>query len=406
MLEYKYVAKDRLGNVLTDVVRARDVTAVVTHLKREGYLPLKVRESRSTRKKLKSLMFSASGRVKAKEIVIFTRQLAATLSAGLVLVESLDAVSDEMENKYFQTIVRNIRRDIQGGTDFSTALSKYPNIFSIGYVALVRAGEATGRLYKSMTDLARYLESAQRLREKVKSAMSYPLFILCFAFLVILGVVFFLIPKFEVMFSQAGAELPVLTRMVVGASHFALDAWPYILGAIIVSLFAFKYCLKARSCKYVSDKFILRIPIIGKEVIHKSLMAQFCHTLGALISGGVGLSTALDITSKVVNHIPIENAIGHIKDRVIAGANMSDEIRMQKVFPSLVGKMVAVGERTGTIDEMLGRTAQYYDDELDNTIQKLTALIEPVLIIFIGGFICIIIVALYLPIFNITKLVA
>ena len=406
MLEYKYVAKDRLGNVSTDVVRAKDIAAVVTHLKREGYLPLKVKEVKSAKKKFKALMFSASGRVKAKEVVVFTRQLAATLSAGLVLVESLDVVSDEMENKYFQTIIRNIKRDIQGGTDFSTALSKYPNIFTVGYVALVKAGEATGRLYKSMTDLARYLESAEKLKEKVKSAMTYPLFILCFAFLVVLGVVFFLIPKFEAMFSQAGAELPLLTRMVVGASHFALQTWPYMLGVMIIGFFALKKSLKMRSCRYVFDKYILRIPIIGKEIIHKSLMARFCHTLGALLSGGVGLSTSLDITSKVVHHIPIENAIGHIRDQVVAGANMSDEIRVQKVFPSLVGKMVAVGERTGTIDEMLKRTAQYYDDELDNTIAKLTSLIEPVLIIFIGGFICIIIVALYLPIFNVTKLVS
>ncbi len=405
MLEYKYVAKDRLGNVSTDIVRAKDVAAVVSHLKKDGYLPLKVKEVKSLRKKFKFLMFSASGRVRTKEIVVFTRQLAATLSAGLVLVESLDVVSDEMENKYFQMIIRNIKRDIQGGTDFSTALSKYPNLFTVGYVALVKAGEATGRLYKSMTDLARYMESAERLREKVKSAMTYPLFILCFAFVVVLGVVLFLIPKFEKMFSQAGAELPFLTRVVTDVSHIALQIWPYMLGAMIVGIFAFKRALKLRSFRHTIDQLILRIPIIGKEIIHKSMMAQFCHTLGALLSGGVGLSTSLDITARVINNIPIENAIGHIRDRVVAGANMSDEIRIQKVFPSLVGKMVAVGERTGAIDEMLRRTAQYYDDELDNTISKLTSLIEPVLIIFIGGFICIIIVALYLPIFNVTELV-
>ena len=405
-MEYKYTAKDRSGNVSTDIVQAKDVASVVTYLKRAGYLPLKVREVKSVKKKFKELVFSASGRVKPKEIVIFTRQLAATLSAGLVLIESLDVVSDEMENRYFQTIIRNIKRDIQGGTDFSTALSKYPNVFTVGYVALVKAGEATGRLYKSMTDLARYLESAERLREKVKSAMSYPLFILCFAFLVVLVVVLFLIPKFEEMFSQAGAELPLLTRMVVGTSHTALQLWPYFLGALVVGIFAFKYFLKVRSFRNVFDKCLLKVPIIGKEIIHKSLMARFCHTLGALLSGGVGLAISLDITSKVVHHIPIEIAIGCVRKAVIAGANISDEIRMQKVFPSLVGKMVAVGERTGTIDEMLRRTAQYYDDELDNTVQKLTALIEPVLIIFIGGFICIIIVALYLPIFNVTELIS
>ena len=163
--------------------------------------------------------------------------------------------------------------------------------------------------------------------------------------------------------------------------------------------------LKIHKFRFQIDKFILKIPIIGKDIIHKALLSRFSHTLGALLSGGVPLSTSLDITGQVVDHLPISAAIRQIRDRVVAGANMSDEIRLQEMFPNLIAKMVAVGERTGTISEMLKRTASYYDDELDNTLQKLTALIEPVLIIFIGGFICIIIVALYLPIFTVTTLV-
>ena len=404
-MEYKCVTRDRTGKVATNVVRAKDIGTVVNHLKREGYLPIKVEEVKTTGKQVKSFMSMSRNRVKMKDLVLFTRQLAATLNAGLVLVEALDTVSDEMENKYFQSVVVNIIMDIQGGMDFSTALSRYPDIFSVGYVSLVRAGEATGRLYKSMSDLAQYLESTQRLREKVKSALSYPAFVFSFALVVVGVVIIFLIPKFEDIFLQAGGELPFLTRMVVGVSNVALQTWPFFIAAIVIGIFLFRHALKIRRFRHIFDKLIFKIPVLGKEVIHKSMMSRFCHTLGSLLSGGVSLSTSLDITSRVVDHIPIGNAIGHIRDRVVAGATMSDEIKMQPIFPSMVAKMVSVGERTGTISEMLKRTASYYDDELDNTLAKLTALIEPLLIIFIGGFICIIIVALYLPIFKVTALV-
>ena len=404
-MEYKCLTRDRLGKVSTNVIKARDVGTVVANLKRDGFLALKVEELKEVKKGANSFFTLTKKTVKLKETVVFTRQLAATLSAGLVLVEALEVVSDEMENKYFQTVIRGVRTDIQGGMDFSTALSRYPQIFSVGYVSLVRAGEATGRLYRSMTDLAVYLEKSMSLREKVKSALSYPLFVMGFAFVVIAVVVLFLIPKFQEIFSQAGAQLPWLTRMVVGVSEASLRFWPFLLAAAVISGFVFMKALKIHKFRFQIDKFILKIPIIGKDIIHKALLSRFSHTLGALLSGGVPLSTSLDITGQVVDHLPISAAIRQIRDRVVAGANMSDEIRLQEMFPNLIAKMVAVGERTGTISEMLKRTASYYDDELDNTLQKLTALIEPVLIIFIGGFICIIIVALYLPIFTVTTLV-
>jgi len=404
-MEYKCLTRDRLGKVSTNFVKGRDVATVVTNLKRDGFLALKVVEIKENKKGGNSFFTLTNKKVKLKETVVFTRQLAATLSAGLVLVEALEVVADDMENKYFQATIRTMRSDIQGGMDFSTALSKYPRIFSIGYVSLVKAGEATGRLYRSMTDLAVYLEKSMNLREKVKSALSYPLFVMSFAFVVVALVVLFLIPKFQEIFAQAGAELPWLTRMVVNVSEASLRFWPFLLAAAFIGGFLFIKMLKIRKFRFQIDKLILKIPIIGKEIIHKSLMSRFSHTLGALLSGGVPLSTSLDITGQVVAHLPTSEAIRQIRDRVVAGANMSDEIKLQSLFPSLVSKMVAVGERTGTISEMLKRTANYYDDELDNTLQKLTALVEPVLIIFIGGFICVIIVALYLPIFTVTQLV-
>jgi len=404
-MEYKCLTKDRAGKVATNIVRGKDVGAVVTQLKSKGYLALKIEEIKTVSNRKKPLFTLQRTSVRLKELVVFTRQLAATLSAGLVLVEALEVVADEMENKYFQSVIRHIREDIRGGLDFSTALSRNPDVFSVGYVSLVRAGEATGRLYKSMTDLAVYLESTLRLREKVKSALSYPLFVLCFACLVVIVVVLFLIPKFKEIFESVNADLPFLTQMVVGASEVSLRMWPFLLAGLIITGIALGQMMKLRKFRYYIDKLILKIPLIGKEVIHKSILSKFSHTLGALLSGGVALATSLDITARVVNHIPISMAITNVKDRVIAGANMSDELKMQPLFPSLVSKMVSVGERTGTISEMLKRTAKYYDDELDNTLQKLTSLIEPMLIIFIGGFICIIIVALYLPIFKVTELV-
>jgi len=358
-----------------------------------------------SRNKKRSFFFFKSTRVTPWEVAVFTRQLAATLASGLLLSEALDAVSGEMENEYFGEIIVSIRKYIHGGADFSSALAKFPKVFPVSFVAIVRAGEAIGSLDKTTASLAMYLEGVEQLKEKVKNAVTYPAFVFGFAFFVTLLLVLFLIPKFQEMYDQVNVQLPLLTRMVVGLSDFLIHFYGPILtflAVIGVVLFKIRH-IKAVQDFY--DRLILRIPLIGDLIMHKFLISRFCRTAGLLLGGGVSISTALSITAQVVDYCPFTETIEEIRQRVVAGGTISTQIRNYPIFPSFVAKMVAVGEKTGKIADMLNKTADYFDNELDNTIRRLTILIEPALIIVIGGMISIIIVALYLPIFNVASLV-
>lgn len=400
-MEYKYIANNNKGKRVTSTAIAPNVSALVMRLKSEGLVPVKVIEVKSSNDKYKLKIKMRRGRVTNKQLAVFTRQLAATLTAGLLLTEALETISEDNENRYFCEVLKKLREEIQGGHNFSSVLAKYPRIFPNTYVAIVKSGEATGTLDKTLTHLAKYLEAAERMREKVKTAIRYPLFVMGFAFFVVSVIVLFLIPKFKGMFDSAGARLPLLTRIVVSISEFCLHNALLVLILIIASTILFWYLMKVPVFRYTMDVWQFKIPIIGKEIIHKARVSSFCRTLGTMLSGGVGLSHSLEITSQVVDHLQLGQAIERIRVRVIAGSAISDEIRAQKkLFPRLVSKMAAVGEKTGRIDDMLIRTADYYDEELETTLQNLTAILEPALVIFVGGMVLIVVLALYLPIFN------
>ncbi len=403
-MQYKYIASQKTtGEKITGVITAPSIPDVVMQLKVDGLLPLKVFEAKKVKKEARRAFSFLSHRVKGKELAIFTRQIAATLSAGLLLTESLETIADDLENEYFRKIIRAIREDIISGSDFSSALSKYPKIFPVTYVAIVRSGETTGNLHTTMSNLAKYLESTERLKEKVKSAVRYPAFVVGFAFIVVAVIVLFLIPKFQTMFDNAGAELPLLTRIVVGISDFCLHNVHFLALGMVVSFILYIYCLKFYKFRRIIDALKFKIPILGKEIIHKSCVSRFCRTLGFLFAGGIGLAKALEISSQVVDHSLMSEAINRIKTRVVSGASIADEIKKQDIFPSLTTKMVAVGERTGKISEMLTRTSDYYDEELETSLQNLTALLEPALIIFVGAIVLVVVLALYLPIFNMSS---
>ena len=400
-MEFKYVAKDKKGTPVTDTAIAPSVSVLVSRLKSEGLLPIKVYEVKPSNGKLGSLFKVKRGKISGKELAVFTRQLATMLTAGLLLTEALETISEDMENKYFRGVLKKLREDIQGGHNFSIGLAKFSRIFPSTYVAIIKSGEATGNLDKTLSNLARYLENTERMKEKVKTAIRYPLFVLGFAIFVVSVIVLFIIPKFKGMFAEAGAQLPLLTRVVVTVSEFCLHNVLTVIILGIISVIAFFYLLRIPAFKFFVDVWKLKLPLIGKDIIHKAKVSSFCRTLGTLLTGGVGLSTSLEITSHVVDHLQLGQAIERIRVRVIAGSTLSDEIRAQKkLFPRLVSKMASVGEKTGRVDEMLKRTADYYDEELETALQNLTAILEPALIIFVGGMVLIVVLALYLPIFR------
>lgn len=406
-MEFKYIANNKqTGARISGVATATNMADLVMQLKTENLIPLKINATGEPTSKVRRHFSGLRQPVSGKELAIFTRQLAATLSAGLLLTEALETISEDQENKYFGQIIKTIKTNIQSGSDFSSALERYPKIFPVTYTSIVRSGEATGNLHITMASLAKYLEASERLKEKVKNAVRYPLFVLGFAIFVLLVIVFFLIPKFQGMFSSAGADLPLLTRMVVGFSELSVKYFPVILAALVLGWFAFFYSLRFDRFKYVVDNWKLKIPVLGKEIIHKALVSRYCRTLGFLLQGGVGLSKSLEITALAVDHLPMQQAIETIQNRVLAGASISEEMKKQKIFPRLSAKMTSVGERSGKIHEMLTRTAEYYDDELDSSLQNLTTMLEPILIIFVGGIVLLVVLALYLPIFQMSMAIS
>lgn len=402
-MEYQCAVKTKEGKRINRLLVADNPSDVISQLRGEGLLPLKIsKKAASNGKTKKKWLIFEGGRVKQKELAVFTRQLGVTLTAGLLLAEALEAISEDLENVFFQKIILKIKMDVQCGTDFSTALARYPKIFSPSYRAIVRVGEATGRLYKTLTNLAKYLEDAERLKEKVKSAIRYPLFVMSFAGVVMFVMVFFLIPQFASMFSDFNAELPLLTRIVVGFSNFCVKYVAFCLVGIFVLCGVFVYLKRYRKFQYFLDYLKIKMPIIGKHIIHKSLISSYCRSLGFMLSAGVDLKTSLEITSQVVNHLIMSEAIDNVNVRVVAGGSISEEMRKQKIFTGLSAKMTSVGERTGKLSDMLERTSQYYEDELEVTLTNLTTMLEPALIVFVGANVLVVVLALYLPIFHLS----
>ncbi|MBI3601852.1 MAG: type II secretion system F family protein [Candidatus Omnitrophica bacterium] len=404
-MKYRYVAIDReTGLKVAHTAKATSVADLVGDLKARGLTSLKVEpEQPSWLTALLEKYGINFATVTNKDIMVFTRQLAATLKAGLLLTESLDTTAENMDNHYLADIITKIRKDINAGNDFSSALSQFPKIFPRTYVAIVRSGEATGTLGRTLDQLAMYLESAEHLKDKIKTAVRYPLFVLGFALTIVLVMVLFLVPKFASLFQHAGQKLPLLTQIVLNISTFMIHSFGWMLLLVIIGAVGSWYALKLPHIQFKADQMKLRIPLIGKEILHKALMARFCRTFGFLLAGGVPLSTALDITSQVVDHRPLASSIEKVKHRVMGGSSMSLELRKHAIFPNFVAKMVYVGEKTGNTAQMLHQTADYYEHDIDHTLSRLTAILEPALIIFVGGVVLIVVLALYLPIFNMAK---
>ncbi len=401
-MRFKYSAIDqKTRERINGMADAVSMDALLNQLKERNQLLVKATAITETKKTNFTLpdFFPKDG-VKSKELVVFTHQLAATLNAGLLLTESLDTIAEDMENPFFSKIVAKLRSDIESGTDFSTALSKYPKIFNNTYVAIIKAGEATGTLHKSLSSLAKHLEDAQKLQDKIVTAVRYPMFVLSFAMMVVAVMVLFLIPKFASMFARSGQELPLLTRIVLGISNFAIHNIIWIILAVFAIIIGFHQAMKNPTVQFKVDEIKLQIPLMGKQIFHKALLSRFSRILGFLLSNGITLGNAIDISAEVVDHKPTAKALEEIKQQVMGGSYLSDAMKRQKIFPAMVCKMTAVGERTGKLPDLLQRSADYYDSEMDNTLSRLTAILEPALIVFVGGIVLIVVLALYLPIFK------
>ncbi len=403
-MEFQYTACDKSGRRIKAIEKAETMAMLVSRLKNQGLTALSISEMKPARAGFGAWRIGWFARVSRKELAVFSRQLASILHAGILLTEALHTIAEDMENQYFSHVINQIVKDVNAGTGFSAALSRYPNIFPATYLAVIKSGEEIGNLAATMTSLAKYLEDYERMREKFRSAMLYPIFLSGFLIFVVAIIVIFIIPRFKKIFAQAGAQMPLLTRIVVGISEFCIRHAFAALVALIVAGIVSWFLLKIPKIRYAVDARLLKLPHLGK-LIRKAFIARFCRTFSVLLGGGVGIATALTVSGDVVSNTFIRHLIGMVKDAVISGVAIADAMRSHETFPRIVVKMVAIGEKSGKLDDMLRRSAEYYEQELETTLNNFSSLLEPVFIIVIGGVVLTVVLALYLPIFKIAAAV-
>ncbi|MGD0210009.1 MAG: type II secretion system F family protein [Desulfomonilia bacterium] len=383
------------GSIKKGEIEASDKAAAAMILKRQRIIPTKLKT------KAKKITLFDKG-IKTKEIVIFTRQFSTMINAGLPLVQCLDILSSQQPNPSFKKVLSQIKQDVEGGSTFADSLSKHPKVFDSLYVNLVAAGEIGGVLDTVLNRLAVYMEKNEQLKNKIKSAMTYPIIVLCVAFGVVAILMIFVIPTFSDMFKQFGAALPAPTQMVVNLSHFFRNFWWVMAGLIVFLIFGFKWIRTREKGRFYTDKVALRLPVFG-DLIRKVAVAKFTRTLGTMISSGVPIMDGLDITSKTAGNVIVENAIRAVRTAISEGRSMSEPLEQTGIFPGMVVQMIAVGEATGAMDQMLSKIADFYDEEVDTAVEALTSALEPMLMVFLGGVIGFVVVAMYLPIFKMAQ---
>ncbi|HMK49107.1 MAG TPA: type II secretion system F family protein [Thermodesulfovibrionales bacterium] len=398
---FQWSGKTAKGTIESGEMTAASKDDVISQLRRRNIVATVVNEKT---KKPGGISFG-TGRVKDKDIVVFTRQFATMIDAGLPLVQALDILSTQVENKTLSKTLQQVKADVESGATYADALKKHPRIFSELYVNMVAAGEAGGILDTILNRLAAYIEKAMKLKKKVKGAMVYPAVVSTIAVAVIAVIMIFVVPTFTQMFASMGGTLPLPTRMVVGMSHFIAGVGGLITLGLAVAFVVFIVQIRrTEKGKHAIDKIALKLPIFGM-LLNKVAVAKFTRTLGTLVSSGVPILDGLEITAKTSGNKVIEYAIMDVRKGVVGGKTLAEPITKAKVFPPMVTHMIAVGESTGALDAMLAKIADFYDDEVDAVVSNLTAMMEPMLMVFLGGSVGFIVVAMYLPIFRLITLI-
>jgi type IV pilus assembly protein PilC len=392
MPQFTYTARDVKGQMQQATIEAPNRDEVMNQLRKQKLQVIKVDEGAGAPKK-------RSGKIKMRDIVIFTRQFSTMINAGLPLVQALSILSEQSENPVLKDITKSVVYDVESGNTLADAMRKHPKAFNELYVNMVAAGEAGGILDTILLRLAVFIEKNDQLVRKVKGAMIYPMVIMSVAGVAISALLFFVIPTFEKMFREAGVPLPLPTQIVINLSGFLQHYWwALLIGGFLGSRF-FKSWHKTPAGTMAIDKLMLRLPVLG-DVVRKSAVSRFTRTLGTLISSGVSILEGLEITAKTSGNRVIHDAIMESRASIAGGDTISAPLKKSKVFPPMVISMINVGEQTGGLDEMLTKIADFYDDEVDAAVGGLMAMMEPMMIVFLGIVVGGMVVAMYLPIFD------
>jgi len=402
MAAYAYSAIAADGLAQAGEIHAPNSDAAREQLRIRGLLAERLQELPASGEESVRTTFK---KVKPKTLQIFSRQFATMIEAGLNVVSALVILEEQTDDEYFASVVKELRADVEGGLLLSQALSRHPKIFSRLYVSMVEAGEAAGILDQVLDRVAFQIEKDTQIKRRVKGAMMYPTMVLIFATLVLTGLLMFLVPVFVNIFGQLGGKLPTLTQYVVNASNILRSDWYIIFPLIGASIWGVRRYKRTEAGRRLWDRIKLKVPMKIGDVVLKVTMARFSRTLSTLVAAGVDIIQALEITGQTAGNWVIENALAGVRARVHEGVPIAQPLIENEIFPPMVSQMVKIGEETGELEKMLGKIADFYEDEVDAAIQSLTSIVEPIMMILVGMMVGVIIIAMYLPMFKMLSLV-
>jgi type IV pilus assembly protein PilC len=401
---FTYSVRDRSGKLVSGTIDAESSAAVANRLKAMGYAPVRITEQNSGIGQREIKLPSLGSKVKLKDLAVFSRQFATMINSGLSLLRALTILTEQTDNKVLAGIIGEVRNDVETGSSLSSAMGRHPKIFPPLMVNMTKAGEVGGFLDSVLLQIASNYEAEVKLRGKIKSAMTYPIVVMCIAVLAVVGMLLFIVPTFAKMFKDLGGTLPAPTRLLVTLSHLLRYGFPFLIIFTIVGLIVWNKVKHTDGVRNFLDPLKLKMPVFGK-LFQKVALSRFSRNLGTMMHSGVPILQALDIVADTTGNVVVGRAVRDVQESVRQGESITAPLKRHEVFPPMVVQMMAVGEDTGALDSMLHKIAEFYDQEVEATTEALTSLIEPLMIAFLGGIIGSMIVALYMPIFKIYNLI-
>jgi type IV pilus assembly protein PilC len=398
---YKVRAKE--GRLVEGSLEAESPDLVVNKLRSMGYVPVAIERSDASALK-KDIKLPFGGKAKQKDVAVFSRQFATMINAGLSLIRALHILEEQTENEKLRETARAVRTDVERGASLAQALGRHPKVFNRLFVAMVKAGEAGGVLDSVLLNLAATIEKQVELKRKIKSAMTYPVAVFGLVCVIVTAMLMFVVPTFESLYKDLGGTLPAPTRLLLAVSRFMTSFFPFILVGGIIAVALLRRYIATDQGRAVWDTMKLKLPVFGK-LVHKTAITRFCRTLSVLLRSGVPVLESLEITSETVDNVVVARAVKATQEAVKGGESMATPLNNEPVFPPMVVQMLAVGEETGAVDDMLDRVADFYDQEIEAMVDALTSLLEPLLIVMMGGTVGGMVIALYMPMFNIINLI-
>ena len=401
---YAYKVRDAGGKVRSGTIDADSTSLVANKLREMGYTPIAIDETSSVGLKTEITIPFLSNRVKLKEMSMFCRQFATMINSGLTLLRSLAILAGQTENKFFAGIITEMRIDIEQGLSLSQSMAKHPKQFNQLFVSMIKAGEVGGSLDQTLLKLADTLEKQVELRGRIRSAMAYPVATLALVSLIMTAMLLFVVPVFAKMYGSLNGKLPLPTRLVLKVSHLMITFLPVFVVVAIVGVVLFRKWVRTPTGRFAFDRAKLRMPVFG-NLVQKTAMARYASTLSTLMRSGVPLLDAREITKQTVSNVVVANGLSAMADGAKQGEPLSARLDQHPVFPPMVVQMMAVGEETGALDELLHRLALFFEEEVAAAVDALTSMLEPVMIVVLGGAVGSMVVAMYMPMFNIIKLI-